>query len=67
MMPSVPAMTDEDERVVATEEELLRTAPLPHERVIYWGSGSPQGTMPSLRIRVATHLLIVRLTWLIGC
>ncbi|GAB9472791.1 Glutathione s-transferase a [Globisporangium polare] len=27
---------------VSTEEELLRTAPLPHERVVYWGSGSPQ-------------------------
>ncbi|RLN26420.1 hypothetical protein BBJ28_00010594 [Nothophytophthora sp. Chile5] len=29
-------------RLVSTEEELLRAAPLPHERVVYWGSGSPQ-------------------------
>ncbi|GLE01397.1 hypothetical protein PINS_up010227 [Pythium insidiosum] len=27
---------------VTTEEELLRNPPLPHERVFYWGSGSPQ-------------------------
>lgn len=30
--------------VVQSEEELLRAAPRPHERVVYWGSGSPQGT-----------------------
>ncbi|KAG7396445.1 hypothetical protein PHYBOEH_002262 [Phytophthora boehmeriae] len=29
-------------RLVASEEEMLRLAPLPHERVVYWGSGSPQ-------------------------
>lgn len=34
-----------DMSTVSTEEELLRTAPLPHERVVYWGSGSPQGTV----------------------
>ncbi|KAJ0403990.1 hypothetical protein ATCC90586_010030 [Pythium insidiosum] len=27
---------------VTTEDELLRNPPLPHERVFYWGSGSPQ-------------------------
>lgn len=41
MQPATHAATS----VVNTEEELLRTAPLPHERVIYWGSGSPQGTV----------------------
>lgn len=40
MQPTDAAMSS-----VATEEELLRTAPLPHERVVYWGSGSPQGTV----------------------
>lgn len=34
--------------LVSTEEELVRLAPQPHERVIYWGSGSPQGAFPSL-------------------
>lgn len=29
--------------LVSSEEELARLAPLPHERVVYWGSGSPQG------------------------
>ncbi|KAG6617446.1 Glutathione S-transferase A [Phytophthora cinnamomi] len=29
-------------RLVASEEEMLRLAPQPHERVVYWGSGSPQ-------------------------
>ncbi|KAH7485176.1 hypothetical protein PRIC1_004474 [Phytophthora ramorum] len=29
-------------RLVASEEEMLRLAPMPHERVVYWGSGSPQ-------------------------
>jgi hypothetical protein len=49
-----PAMTnggacgDADEHLVSSEEELLRAAPLPHERVVYWGSGSPQGTKERL-------------------
>ena len=28
---------------IATEEALIQSAPLPHERVLFWGSGSPQG------------------------
>nr|CCA18048.1 conserved hypothetical protein [Albugo laibachii Nc14] len=27
---------------IATEEALIQSAPLPHERVLFWGSGSPQ-------------------------
>ncbi|KAF1319672.1 Glutathione s-transferase a, partial [Globisporangium splendens] len=41
-MTNGAACGDADEHLVSTEEELLRTAPLPHERVVYWGSGSPQ-------------------------
>ncbi|TYZ68964.1 hypothetical protein PybrP1_000168 [[Pythium] brassicae (nom. inval.)] len=33
--PASPAPVD-------SEQELLLQAPLPHERVVYWGSGSPQ-------------------------
>lgn len=43
-MPPVTSTPAASAQVVATEDELLRTAPLPHERVVYWGSGSPQGT-----------------------
>jgi hypothetical protein len=42
----VPAAADSDpNRLVSSEEEMLRLAPLPYERVVYWGSGSPQGEL----------------------
>uniref|UniRef100_M4BJ65 GST N-terminal domain-containing protein n=1 Tax=Hyaloperonospora arabidopsidis (strain Emoy2) TaxID=559515 RepID=M4BJ65_HYAAE len=28
--------------LVSSEDAMLQSAPLPHERVVYWGSGSPQ-------------------------
>ncbi|KAF1787537.1 Thioredoxin-like fold [Phytophthora cactorum] len=40
--PQVTAVDSDPNRLVASEEEMLRLAPLPHERVVYWGSGSPQ-------------------------
>ncbi|CAH0474358.1 unnamed protein product [Peronospora belbahrii] len=39
---TTPFIDSDPNRLVSTEEELLRLAPLPHERVVYWGSGSPQ-------------------------
>ncbi|CAH0486280.1 unnamed protein product [Peronospora farinosa] len=41
-MISMPVMNSDPNCLVSSEEELLRLAPLPHERVVYWGSGSPQ-------------------------
>ncbi|DAZ92993.1 TPA: hypothetical protein N0F65_011490 [Lagenidium giganteum] len=32
----------DDELMVASAEQLAQAAPQPHERVVYWGSGSPQ-------------------------
>ncbi|TDH67999.1 hypothetical protein CCR75_007578 [Bremia lactucae] len=46
-----PAVDMEPPRLVSSEEEMLRLAPLPHERVVYWGSGSPQ----AWRILIALH------------
>ncbi|OWZ13162.1 hypothetical protein PHMEG_00013569 [Phytophthora megakarya] len=43
MLRQPAAAADSDPcRLVSSEEEMLRLAPLPHERVVYWGSGSPQ-------------------------
>ncbi|KAL7689807.1 putative Thioredoxin-like superfamily, glutathione S-transferase domain superfamily [Plasmopara halstedii] len=38
----VTIVDSDPNRLVSTERELLQLAPLPHERVVYWGSGSPQ-------------------------
>ena len=40
---AMPVMNSDPTCLVSSEDELLRLAPLPHERVVYWGSGSPQG------------------------
>ncbi|KAI9910363.1 hypothetical protein PsorP6_010976 [Peronosclerospora sorghi] len=38
----VMARASDPNCLVSSEDELVRLAPLPHERVVYWGSGSPQ-------------------------
>ncbi|KAL3667769.1 hypothetical protein V7S43_007320 [Phytophthora oleae] len=42
MMPPQVTTDSDPNRLVASEKEMLRLAPQPHERVVYWGSGSPQ-------------------------
>ncbi|TMW61522.1 hypothetical protein Poli38472_012713 [Pythium oligandrum] len=39
MMAAVP---EDPDSPIASEKALLQSPPLPHERVFYWGSGSPQ-------------------------
>lgn len=55
--PHAMGAADSDpNRLVASEEEMLRLAPQPHERVVYWGSGSPQGTSaPAINHHLPSH------------
>ncbi|CAI5710614.1 unnamed protein product [Hyaloperonospora brassicae] len=36
------ASASQANNLVSSEHEMLQSAPMPHERVVYWGSGSPQ-------------------------